>query len=182
MLNAKQVADLFTLSRLALATAIIWIGVVEGRASLPLAVYLVLIGWMTDFFDGRLARRSRVFYSTWVGDHDLEADILLAGSVFIYMLAVGQIDSWFGLIAVVVTVVAFVHWGVLRVLGMLVQALTYGWFILVALRDAPEAGRWLLVYCVIFALLAWQRLREEQIPAFFSGLQQLLATRKDPPN
>jgi len=178
MLVAKQIADLLTVTRGGLSALLIWIGATQGKASLPLAIYLVLLAWLTDYFDGKLARSSRQDPG-WVGDHDLQFDILLALCVLIYTIVTGYVMPQVGLTALALIALGFVVWGLRRALGMLVEATIFGGFIYLALREVPQAGRWLVAFCLGAAAFSWKRLLGEQIPAFFSGLQGLWHSLRD---
>jgi hypothetical protein len=75
---AKQVADLITFGRLLLGFLLAWLGIKWGGKGLIAALWILILNWTTDFFDGRIARRSSVYYHTWIGDHDLEVDMLVS--------------------------------------------------------------------------------------------------------
>ena len=70
-------------------------------------------------------------------------------------------------------VIFFFLGGVERSLGMLSQAPIYGWFIWVAMREAPQSGRWLLIYLVAIVVVTWPRFPKEIIPGFLSGIHQV---------
>ena len=70
MIAAKQVADLITLSRAAVSIVLVGIGEIWGAAALPVAGMLLLYSWVSDVIDGPIARRSKTYYHSWLGDHD----------------------------------------------------------------------------------------------------------------
>lgn len=74
MFVAKQFADLITFGRAIISLTLIAVGILFRREALPAVVVLMLLSWMSDSVDGALARRSRIQYHTWIGDHDLEKD------------------------------------------------------------------------------------------------------------
>ena len=78
MIVAKQVADVITSLRALIAVFLIWLGEVQGAAGLPTAVWAMVADWLGDAIDGPIARRSRIKYSTWIGDHDLEVDMTVS--------------------------------------------------------------------------------------------------------
>src|SRR5574341_2291346 len=92
MLVAKQFADLITLMRFAIALSLPWLGLAQGAAGLPVAVWLMVADWTSDFLDGAMARRSRVAYYTWVGYHDLEVDMAVAAGLLAYLVFAGLVD------------------------------------------------------------------------------------------
>jgi len=78
MIVAKQVADLITLTRALLLFVFAWLGLTTGAQALPLAALLLIYSWTSDLLDGSIARRSRVYYHSWLGDHDLEVDMAVS--------------------------------------------------------------------------------------------------------
>jgi hypothetical protein len=78
MLVAKNFADLITLTRAVIGFCLAWLGISQGAAALPRAVSFLIAAWTSDVADGPVARRSRVQYSSWLGDHDLEVDMAVA--------------------------------------------------------------------------------------------------------
>ena len=146
MLAAKQVADIITWARTLLAVALPVLGITQGEKSLNTAVILLIINWTADSLDGVLARRSRKQYRTWIGDHDLEIDMLIAAGSLIYLVAAGllawQIAAAYSLIWLVV----FWRFGVPHVLGVLFQAPIYGYFIVRAIVESPQVAIWMVVW------------------------------------
>lgn len=173
MVNKKHLADLITGSRLLVAVYYVWLGLSAGAAGLRLAGWLLLANWSGDSVDGALARCSRPFYHTWIGNHDLEVDMLVATGLLAFLVAAGFLPApwaggyfllWLAIIAVL---------GIPRSLGMLAQAPVYGYFIAVALHHAPVVG-WSLVAWILIALaITWPRFPREIVPGFLGGLQNL---------
>ena len=93
MIVAKQVADFITYTRLLLLIVFIWLGLAYGADGLPLAALIMIYSWTSDSIDGTLARRSSRVYHTWIGDHDLEVDMLVSIGLFIYMLLAGFLST-----------------------------------------------------------------------------------------
>jgi hypothetical protein len=67
----------------------------------------------------------------------------------------------------------FLRFGVPRSLGMLVQAPIYGFFIWVAMIEAPDPGYWLLVFPVVITAITWPRFPQEVIPGFLDGMRKV---------
>jgi hypothetical protein len=86
MLVAKQVADIITFSRGILAFILAGLGLLVGKEALPMAAGVMIADWAGDMLDGPIARRSRVYYHSWIGDHDLEVDMTVSVGLLIYML------------------------------------------------------------------------------------------------
>jgi len=180
MRDTKQLADLITGSRLLLALGYLWLGLSRGAAALPAAGWLLLVNWTGDSVDGALARRSRVTYHTWIGDHDLEVDMLVAAGLLAFLVTAGFLPASWGLLYLLLCFAVFALVGVQRSLGMLVQAPVYGFFIAVSLRHAPVSG-WALVLWVAGALIiTWPRFPREIVPNFLHGIRDLADEEKHP--
>jgi cardiolipin synthase (CMP-forming) len=54
----------------------------------------LIAAWTSDVADGQVARRSRVQYASWIGDHDLEVNMLVACGLLVYLLAAGFVSPW----------------------------------------------------------------------------------------
>ncbi|MEW6568422.1 MAG: hypothetical protein AB1449_09720 [Chloroflexota bacterium] len=173
MLAAKQVADLITISRALLTPLMLWLGVTQGPAALPLICWLMFYDWLGDSLDGPIARRSRVYYHTWVGDHDLEVDIVASFGLLLYLLAAGFVDLRLAGVYLVLWALVLWRWGVPRVLGLLIQAPIYGWFLWVALRQAPAAGLWDVGLILGLMVVTWPRFPREIVPGFLQGLRDV---------
>jgi phosphatidylglycerophosphate synthase len=171
---AKQVADMLTIGRALIGLGLVLLGLVQGAAGLPAAVLLMLMSWTSDSLDGMFARRSRMQYHTWIGDHDLEFDIVVSLGLLIYMLAAGLVNQWLAVTYFIF--IMFIYWyaGFPRSLGMLLQAPVYGWFIWVAVRDAPQAGLWLLVWIIAAVIITWPRFPRDIVPDFVGGIRSLV--------
>src|SRR5512145_2473898 len=89
MFVAKQAADLITFLRGLLGLGLVWLGIVRGAEGLPLAVWAMILDWTGDSLDGVIARRSRIIYRSWIGDHDIQVDLLVSIGLMGYMMASG---------------------------------------------------------------------------------------------
>lgn len=84
----KLLADLLTASRLPLALVVVLLGAFGGRSALGAGLLLILVGWTTDIFDGRLARLDPDGATTRIGDADLAVDLILdAAGLALFALA-----------------------------------------------------------------------------------------------
>lgn len=178
MLVAKQLADLITLSRMVLAFGLLWLGMAQGEASLPLAVWLMIANWSGDCLDGPLARRSRVYYHTWIGDHDLETDIMVSLGLLAYLIVTGFVELWLAAVYLGLWAAIFARWGVPKSLGMLIQAPVYAWFIIVAIRDAPSAGWWIIIWIAAAIVITWPKFPTEIVPGFLDGMRHAASRRR----
>ena len=173
MLVAKQVADFFTFIRVLLSPALILIGILEGSEGLPLAIGAMIASWTSDALDGPIARRSRVKYHTWLGDHDLEVDMAVSVGLMTYMLLAGFIDIQVIGVYILLWVLIFWRWGQMRSLGMLFQAPIYGYFIYSSMRIAPLAGSWMIGWIVAVTVITWPRFPREVVPGFLDGMRSV---------
>jgi len=172
MLLAKPLADLITYSRAALAGFLLWLGLAQRAEALPLVCWLMIADWMGDFLDGPIARRGRVQAHTWIGDHDLEVDVAVSFGLLLYLLAAGYVDLRIAAVYLILWALVFWRWGVPRSLGMLIQAPIYGWFLWVAVRDAPQAGLWVIAWILGMVVVTWPRFPREVVPGFLSGMRE----------
>jgi len=179
MLVAKQVADLITGGRAILGFVLVYLGLSHDKNVIPLAALVMLAAWTSDSLDGPIARRSRIQYRTWLGDHDLEVDITVSAGLLIFMLETGYVNLWVGIIYLFLVVLTFWHWGVYRSLGMLFQAPIYGWFIWITLQNAPLLGALLVLWIILAVLATWPKFPKEVVPGFLTGMR--LIGKKDTP-
>ncbi len=83
----KRVPDLLTALRGVIAIAIALLGFV-GRGALEAVVLLTLLGWTSDIFDGRLARRYKK-EPTWIGEREFLFDMVMVFSGLCYLVMAG---------------------------------------------------------------------------------------------
>ena len=174
MLNAKQVADFVTLFRGLLGFGLVWLGLTEGAGGLDKAVFIMIIAWTGDAIDGKIARRSKEYHQTWIGEHDLEIDMAVSCALLIYLLTAGFINVWLASLYVLVWTVILWRWKNVKVLGMLSQAPIYAYFITIALILLPNIGVWILVWMVIAILITWPRFPRMIVPGFLGGVREFL--------
>jgi len=173
MIVAKQVADLITSARVLIAVCIVGVGILQGAAGLPLVAWMMIVDWAGDMVDGRIARRSRVQYRTWIGDHDLEVDMAVSVGLLVYLLQAGFVNIWLAGGYVLLWCLYF-WWqcGIPHSSGMLFQAPIYGWFIFVALRDVPRAGWTIIIFLISAIVFTWPYFPKVVVPGFFAGFRK----------
>ncbi len=88
----KRVPDLLTLSRGVIAVAIFSLGFV-GKDALEAVIVLTMIGWTTDIFDGRLARKYNK-PPTWVGEQEFTFDMMMVFSALCYLTMTDYVNLW----------------------------------------------------------------------------------------
>lgn len=174
MCGAKQIADAITLVRGLIAVALAWLGVARPAGHLFLAVGLLILDWTGDNLDGLFARRDPRGAHSWIGDHDLEIDMLVAAGLLVYLLGAGLVNPWLAAVYVVAWALAFQRLrGVPRPLGMLFQAPIYAWFIVAAVAQAPQVGLWLLVWILAAIVVTWPRFPRDVVPGFLNAMRRL---------
>lgn len=182
MFDPKHLADFITLARSLLALGLIWLGWSQSKDALGLAVYLMLVDWTGDVLDGILARRSRLNYHTWIGDHDLEVDLSVSAGLLGYMMLAGYIDWRVCSAYTLLWVLIFWHLGYIRSLVMLVQAPVYFWFIYIAIREPPYRGWWLIAWIAIILMITWPRFPNQVIPGFLESIRGITKGQSSKPN
>lgn len=171
MIAAKQIADLITLSRGLLWIVFAWIGLTYGRTALPAISLLMLYSWFSDLADGLIARRSRLKYHTWLGDHDLEVDMSVAAGLLVYLSLSGYFPLLLSLIYFLFWALLFKRFGLLRSYGMLFQAPVYAAIIWIALLKVQPYGLLMVIYLIGAIIFTWPRFPDEVIPGFLRGLK-----------
>jgi len=172
MIAAKRVADLLTYSRAVMAFLIAGLGLVAGRAALPLVACIMITDWCFDSLDGPIARRSQVYYHTWIGDHDLQIDMTVSVGLLIYLLGSGYVSWWLGVIYLLAWALFFLRFGVMPAPGMLFQAPIYFWFIWTTLRGAPGFGALIIVFILAALIITWPKFPNVMVPGFLIGMRK----------
>lgn len=179
MTLARQFADLLSASRALIAISLIVLARFAAAQLLALAALLLLVSWVTDTLDGPLARKAHD-QGTWIGKHDLELDVLVSLGVLAYLVGAQFLAPSYGLIYLALWALATIRWGWKRDPAMLFQAPIYLWFIIVAMREAPEIGRWLIIYPLAAVVVTWPRFPRQIVPDFLSGMARLMKRRSAP--
>jgi phosphatidylglycerophosphate synthase len=179
MLTAKQVADLVTLLRAFIGLGLVWLGLTEGAQGLHKAVLLMIAAWTGDTLDGKIARRDKGYYHTWIGDHDLEIDMAVSAGLLVYMIISGFVTLWIAGVYVLFCALILWRWRNFNVLGMLSQAPVYGYFIWIALTRLPNVGIWIIVWIVVAIIITWPQFPEQVVPGFLNGMREFLANRSE---
>lgn len=169
--HTKLLADLLTLSRPLLAVCLVGLGMARGAEALPTAVLAVIVSWLTDLLDGPLARRDPDHRSTWVGEHDAEADLTVSLGVAAYLVLSGYLAGWLGA-ALVLTILALwvLH---SHQLSWPFYALPYVILILTALRGVPLLGLLAVGYLLGTLVVNWSRFWQQHLAEFFGAIESL---------
>lgn len=174
MFDAKLVADFITATRGVLGFVMIWLGLTQGAEALPVVVTLMLLDWTGDFVDGSIARRSRNPRRTWIGDADIYVDLFMSICLGIYLIAAGYVQIAFGFWYTLGWILFLWRFGLDKNLLMLAQTPVYLWFIIVALRDIPASGYWLIIWVLLALMINWKRFSRDIVPKFISGITSML--------
>ncbi len=152
----KRVPDLLTLSRGVLAVTIFSLGFV-GRSALEAVLLLTMIGWTTDIFDGRLARKYNK-PSTWVGEQEFTFDMMMVFSALCFLIMVGLVPLIPALIYVAIAAACIAYFrskSVTMSFAFPLVALP----LIVATWEAPRAALIYLAWIVAALLLDWGRFK-----------------------
>jgi phosphatidylglycerophosphate synthase len=172
MVGIKTLADTLTSMRFLLAFYLIWLGWKKGPEAIGSAALTLLVAWVTDVLDGPLARRDPRGIRTWIGDRDLEADMMVALGVWIYLTLAGFLSPWLAGVYLVVVAVALWRLGSAQ-LAWGVQALPYGAMIWTSWRTAPVCGLLLVAWIGLVIVATWPRFPRQTVPEFLNGVRGL---------
>jgi hypothetical protein len=171
MPNFKSFADLLTSIRALIVPILIWLGFNQGESALNTIVLLMLISWISDYFDGLFARKHPFEKQTWIGAHDLQIDVLVGSSLLIYLTVSGFVAINIAMLYLVGWWLFFLIRGMPKSYGAVFQAPIY----LFLLWLAWQLNSWALIYVITWLvgniLYNWRRLFATLIPEFFAGLR-----------
>jgi hypothetical protein len=134
----------------------------------------MILCWTGDFVDGGLAHRSRHPRRTWIGDRDIQVDLFVSLCLGVYLIGAGFVSLAFGCFYLFVWTVVFLLVGQEHNLLMLMQAPIYLYFILVAVRIAPQGGYLLVVWALVATAINWKRFSHTIVPKFIEGMRSLV--------
>jgi cardiolipin synthase (CMP-forming) len=178
MIRVKTLADTLTVSRVFLAFVILWLGMAGGSEALPAATAVLIVAWATDLLDGAVARCDRSAEQTWVGRHDLHADMSVGLGVLGYLTIAGFVHVWAGIGYLLVCAVLL--WMTRSdAVGMAVQAPPYGLMLYQALRHAPLQGGMAIAYLALIVIITWPRFPRQTVPGFLRGMRDLGSKNDD---
>ncbi|MCX6094572.1 MAG: CDP-alcohol phosphatidyltransferase family protein [Candidatus Bipolaricaulota bacterium] len=152
----KRVPDLLTLSRGAIALTIFSLGFV-GKSALEVVLLLTMIGWTTDIFDGRLARKYNK-PPTWVGEQEFTFDMLMVFSALCYLVMVDLIPLVPALIYVAIAA-ACIAYSRSKSVTMSFAFPLVALPLIVATWEAPRAALIYLAWILAALLLGWGRFK-----------------------
>lgn len=177
MIRTKTLADILTAARFLLGLYLLWLGLNNGPVAVGMVALTLLVAWTTDLLDGPLARRDPRGLHTWIGDHDLEADLIVALGVWLYLGLAGFISFWLTVAYGAIGAAALWHFDSVH-LAWGLQALPYGAMIWTALRVVPPYGLLLFVWPGVVLVVTWPRFPRQVLPEFLDGMRHLLRKRQ----
>ncbi len=158
-----RLADSLTAFRFALSVPVA-LATASGRWNV--VGLLLASSWLSDFFDGRLARRGG---GGRLGARDLDADTVVGAAAVLGLAWGGRLHVG----AVAVAVVCGVGYAVLRngSLAMITQAVGYGGALWWMYREGRPGLLVALLTIVFIAARDADRFARHVLPAFFEGLR-----------
>ena len=166
------IADGLTIGRFVLGAALV---PVLGSKRITLAASILGTAWLTDFFDGRVARASGG--TRRLGSLDLWADTVVGAGAVLGFVAGGWIPAVVGIALVVALVVWF---AITRneALSMILQATGYALVLWHVWRDGNAlALAWLLAIVAVVAFVNRRVVWERSLPTFFDGVAGIFRGR-----
>jgi len=172
MVGIKTVADTLTGVRFLLGLVLMWLGWQKGPEAITSAILTLLTAWATDVLDGPLARRDPRGIRTWIGDHDLEADMTVALGAWVYLALAGFLSPWLAVAYVLAGAAALWHSASVH-LAWGLQALPYGAMIWTAWQVVPPYGLLLVAWICLVVVATWPRFPRYTLPEFLGGMRDL---------
>jgi hypothetical protein len=172
MIHAKTLADTLTGARFLLGIDLMVLGLQRGVAAAATASLTLFVAWITDALDGPLARRDPRALRTWIGNHDLEADLMVGLGTWVYLALAGSIPLGLTVAYGAAGAAALWHFN-LEPLAWGLQALPYGAMIWNAWRVVPTYGLLLVGYVILIVVATWPRFLHRS-HAFVVGMRDLL--------
>jgi phosphatidylglycerophosphate synthase len=152
----SRLPDLLTLSRGFVAAAIFSLGFV-GKSAFEAVILLTILGWTTDIFDGRLARKYNK-PPTWIGEQEFAFDMAMVFAGLCYLVMARFINVWIALIYVVVAAVFIVLFRSKMITMTFATPLVALPLVVATLRE-PRAAMWYYLWIVGALLLDWSRFK-----------------------
>ena len=164
----RLMADALTLVRVMMSVSLIWLGINGGAQSLPFTILILLIAWLTDVFDGILARRALSKEPSWIGKHEDIADMTMSLGVLGYLAFSGLISA---LITAILGFVILALWLYAYPLAWPFYAIPYVILMVYAFQNTPFYGWLMIAYLVIALVMRGPRLLREYLPLLMHTLR-----------
>lgn len=156
VVKMRKLPDLLTLSRGLIAVAILLLGFV-GPGALAVVILLTILGWTTDIFDGRIARKYHK-PPTWIGEREFLFDMVMVLSGLCYFVMAGFINELLALIYVVIAAACIALFRS-KTITMSFATPLVALPLIVASFKAPLAALVYLIWIVGALALDWSRFK-----------------------
>ena len=167
-----RTADVLTTTRIVLAVAS---GILAAERAFEAATIALSVAWITDFLDGRVARRTSE--PTRLADYDMAVDTFVGAMLVAGVGVAGVLPAWIAITALAVFGVGYL---VLRqpALGMTLQGVGYG-ALLWHLWSQRNATLWVAVLTIAtIAAFEGRKLVRVVLPEFFRGAADAVRLRR----
>ena len=172
MLSAKTLADILTAGRAFLGLMLIYEGIIYRADGLAVAAITLLAAWITDILDGPIARRDTRGITSWIGEHDLEADLVVALGVWFFLGLAGFVSPFWVVIYLIIAILfMFITHSIY--VGWLVQVVPYASMIVMALLFARPYGIVLVTYLLLILVVTWPLFINHKVPDFINGMRDV---------
>ncbi len=175
---SKRVADLLTGLRALVAAALILLGLRGDQRSFPLAAFLMLVSWTSDYLDGTLARLNPKVLRSWLGDHDLIVDVTAAAALLVYLAGTQFAPASWAIAYLVLCLFLFVRYGFKKTTAFIAQVPMYIYFVWLASARAPFATWWVAGLVAFLLIFEWRRITQILLPELLNGIADTFWRRK----
>jgi phosphatidylglycerophosphate synthase len=152
-----RIPDLLTLSRAGLGFALAGTAVIGDSVTIWRDVWLLVLAWTTDIFDGHLARAFRVSGKSWLGSKDVFIDMFFSTTVLFYLTVTGLLPAVLALVYLAVWAGLFLKWGFLPMLAQVFQNPIYAAFVYFAVVAQPLIIIGLMLWALMSMIFFWRR-------------------------
>ena len=175
-ISLKLVADILTTIRFFTGLYIIRFATLDVPESVASASLLLWLAWVTDLIDGPISRLDPRKTQSWIGRHDLTADVTVAFGCWLFMTFSGFVSAFVGVSYLLLS--AFLLWYFKSEhLAWGLQAPPYAGMIWIALTKSPTHGFLLVAWIIFVVLVTWPRFPKYTLPEFLNGMKALFKSR-----
>ena len=156
VVEMRKLPDLLTLSRGLVAVAVLLLGFV-GPQALEAVILLMIVGWTTDIFDGRLARKYHK-PPTWIGEREFIFDMMMVFSGLAYLVMAGFIDRVLALGYIIIAAICIAFFRS-KMITMSFATPLVALPLVIASLNAPRAALIYLIWIAGALALDWSRFK-----------------------
>jgi len=143
----------------------------KGESTLPSAITLLILGWLSDVLDGAFARASKVKYKTFIGEHDFYSDFVFSFGLLLYLVISGFVSFiliFVYLLAAYLERRAFAEKNLNSFL-----AIPYAFTIYDAFKYAPFYGILIAIFLLALLFFTWERFKSDKFPNFIDEVKSI---------